>query len=124
MNELSLVEDLVTEVRRRAKGRTVLEVWARCPVSVDSGELSDNFAFLTSQQEGAEDDASLRRARLKLVTTPLFMQCPCGFEGELGAGEFAGHIGICPDCDRVAEIDAALELVAMSYADIEPFGAA
>jgi hypothetical protein len=52
------------------------------------------------------------------------MQCPCGFEGELGAGEFAGHIGICPDCDRVAEIDAALELVAMSYADIEPFGAA
>ena len=71
-----------------------------------------------------EDDASLRRARLKLVTTPLFMQCPCGFEGELGAGEFAGHIGICPDCDRVAEIDGALELVAMSYADIEPFGAA
>ncbi len=28
MHELSLVEDLVTEVRRRAKGRTVLEVWA------------------------------------------------------------------------------------------------
>ena len=26
MHELSLVEDLVTEVRRRAKGRTVLEV--------------------------------------------------------------------------------------------------
>jgi Zn finger protein HypA/HybF involved in hydrogenase expression len=123
MHELSLVEDLVTEVRRRAKGRTVLEVWARCPVSVDSGELSDNFTFLTSHQTGAEEGTSLRRAQLKLVTTPLFMQCPCGFEGELAAGEFAGHIGICPDCDRVAEIDAALELVAMSYAEVEPFGA-
>jgi Zn finger protein HypA/HybF involved in hydrogenase expression len=122
MHELSLVEDLVTECRRRAKGRTVLEVWARCPVSVDSGELADSFSFLTSQPTGVEEGASLRQARLKLVTTPLFMSCPCGFEGELGDGEFAGHIGICPECDRVAELDAALELVAMSYADMEPFG--
>jgi hypothetical protein len=122
MHELSLVEDLVTECRKRAKGRTVLEVWARCPVSVDSAELSDNFAFLTSQPAGPEESASLRQARLKLVATPLFMTCPCGFEGELGAGEFAGHMGICPDCDRVAELDAALELVAMSYAEVEPFG--
>jgi Zn finger protein HypA/HybF involved in hydrogenase expression len=121
MHELSLVEDLVTECRKRAQGRTVLEVWARCPVSVDSGELSDNFAFLTSQHS-AEEGASLREAQLKLVTMPLFMSCPCGFEGELGAGEFAGHIGICPDCDRVAELEGGLELVAMSYADIEPFG--
>ncbi len=124
MHELSLVEDLVTECRKRANGRTVLEVWARCPASVDSGELSDNFAFLTSQPAGPEGGTSLRQARLQLVTTPLFMSCPCGFEGELGAGEFAGHIGICPDCDRVAELEAALELVAMSYADIEPFGPA
>ena len=122
MHELSLVEDLVTECRRRAKGRTVLEVWARCPVSVDPGELADNFSFLTSQPASVEEGASLRQARLKLVTTPLFMSCPCGFEGELGDGEFAGHIGICPECDRVAELDAALELVAMSYADMEPFG--
>ena len=121
MHELSLVEDLVTECRRRAKGRTVLEVWARCPVSVDSGELADNFSFLTSQPASVEE-GSLRQARLKLVTTPLFMSCPCGFEGELGDGEFAGHIGICPECDRVAELDAALELVAISYADMEPFG--
>jgi Zn finger protein HypA/HybF involved in hydrogenase expression len=122
MHEMSLVEDLVTECRRRARGRTVLEVWARCPVSVDSGELADNFSFLTSQPTGVGEGASLRQARLKLVTTPLFMSCPCGFEGELGDGEFAGHIGICPECDRVAELDAALELVAMSYADMEPFG--
>ncbi len=102
----------------------MLEVWARCPVSVDSGELSDNFAFLTSQAAEPGEGPSLRQAELKLMTTPLFMQCPCGFAGELGSGEYAGHIGICPDCNRVAELDAALELVGMSYADIEPFGAA
>jgi Zn finger protein HypA/HybF involved in hydrogenase expression len=124
MHELSLVEDLVTECRKRANGRTVLEVWARCPVSVDSGELSEGFAFLTSQPGVPGEGGSLSQARLKLVTTPLYMSCPCGFEGELAAGEFAGHMGICPECDRVAELDAALELVAMSYAEIEPSGAA
>jgi Zn finger protein HypA/HybF involved in hydrogenase expression len=122
VHELSLVEELVAECHRRANGRRVLEVWARCPVSVDYGELSETFAVLASQLPGPGEAPLLRQASLKLMPKPLYLSCPCGFEGELGAGEYAGHMGICPECDRVVELEAGLELVAMSYADIEPFG--
>ena len=114
----------MTECRKRANGRTVLEVWARCPVSVDYAELSETFALLTSQPPGPGEAPLLRQASLKLMPKPLYLSCPCGFQGELGAGEYSVHMGICPECDRVVEMDTGLELVAMSYADIEPFGQA
>jgi Zn finger protein HypA/HybF involved in hydrogenase expression len=116
MHELSLVEELVSECSGLAQGRTVVEVQARCPASIDADELSEGFAFLAEQADRLGGAECLSHARLNVESIPVYFECSCGFAGELGADSFAGHIGICPRCNQVSELVGAVELVAIKYA--------
>ena len=93
----------------------------RCSPAVDAGELSEGFALLAGQLAAeVGSDAGLSQAQLRLEMVPAYFHCDCGFDGQLGPDDFAGHIGICPVCGRVGEVDAGVEVVAMSFADTEP----
>jgi Zn finger protein HypA/HybF involved in hydrogenase expression len=123
MHELSLVDELVATCRSRANGRTVQEVWVRCPTTVNPAELSVGFAMAARQLAVSAGDPSLEAAELKLELVPVHLRCACGYEGQLSAEDLAGHMSVCPQCAHIGEADACLELVGMSFADaIEPFG--
>lgn len=116
MHELSLVEELITKCRERAEGRTVVEVWVRCSAGIDADEVSEGFAFLAPQEPERDGSACLTRAQLKVETVPAYLNCHCGFGGELGKDHLVGHVGICPRCDDVSEVRTTMEVVAMSFA--------
>jgi len=115
VHELSLAEELVTKCLRWAEGRTVLEVRVRCSAAIDVDDLAEGFALLAPQAGELGGDASLRHAQLKIETVPVLFECSCGFAGEVGPERLAGHVGICPRCDRVGEVPASMELLAMSF---------
>jgi Zn finger protein HypA/HybF involved in hydrogenase expression len=121
VHEVSLAEELVNECATLAQGRPVLVVAVRCPPGVGSSELSDSFALLAAQL-AESGNACLRQARLRLQEVPAVMRCRCGFEGELGPGDIAGHIGVCPECGCAGELDGGLELMALTFGDNEPLG--
>ncbi|MGD1052927.1 MAG: hydrogenase maturation nickel metallochaperone HypA [Candidatus Dormibacteria bacterium] len=110
MHELSLVTELVAECARRAGGRPVAGVLVRCPDGVDAGELTEAFDHLTS-------GGALAGAHLEIETVPQVLTCACGFAGEVDPEQCAGHMVICPDCNRVHEAPDALELVAVVFPD-------
>jgi Zn finger protein HypA/HybF involved in hydrogenase expression len=123
MHELSLVEELVKTCTDLAQGRTVAAVSARCSSAVDPVELREAFTLLVGQVAvRTGGGGALSKADLKLETVPVRFRCTCGFDGELGPEHLVGHIGICPSCGRVGEVEAGIELVAMSFAEIKPFG--
>ena len=121
MHEASLAEELVNKCATLAQGRPVLVVAVRCPPGMGSSELSDSFAILAAQPAESGDDC-LRQARLRLEEVPAVMRCRCGFHGELGPDDIAGHIGICPECGSAGELGGGLELMAMTFADGKPLG--
>jgi Zn finger protein HypA/HybF involved in hydrogenase expression len=116
MHEVSLVEELVSTCRRLAEGRSVVEVLARCPTSVDQEELSAAFVLVTRQLADETGDGCLSAAELELETVPVRLSCSCGFEGDLDGGHLAGHMGICPRCGQVAEVEGRLELLRIKVA--------
>src|ERR1017187_106284 len=91
MHELSLITELVAECGRRAGGRQVAAVQVRCPDGVDADELADAFAHLTS-------DGALAGAVLEIETVRQRLTCGCGFSGEVGPEQCAGHMVVCPAC--------------------------
>ncbi len=115
MHELSLVEELVDKCRALAQGRAVLQVWASCPEGTDVDEISECFTFLAAQLADQGDNC-LKSTQLSMQAVPLFINCPCGFTGELASDQIAGHITVCPQCGRVDEAGGGVELVAMSFA--------
>jgi Zn finger protein HypA/HybF involved in hydrogenase expression len=121
VHEVSLAEELVNECATLAKGRPVLVVAVRCPPGMGSSELSDSFAILAAQL-AESGDACLRQAELRLEEVPAVMSCRCGFQGELGPDDVAGHIAICPECGSVGELGGGLELMAMTFSDDEALG--
>jgi Zn finger protein HypA/HybF involved in hydrogenase expression len=122
MHELSLIEELVSTCRKLAYGRTVVSVSARCPAGVDREELSVAFDLLAAETAEEAGDQCLSTAELKLESAPVHLKCQCGFEGDLGEGQLAGHMSICPECGRVGEVDSRLELMRVELAaDVEPF---
>lgn len=128
------MEELIAQVRRAAGNRRVLEVFARCPAAVAGAEIAECFSYVVEElasferaSEAPGERASsngpwlggaceLTGAELTLEIVPVRLRCICGFEGELGEDDMAGHIGICPGCGRPQELDASLELVGISYA--------
>ena len=84
-----------------------------------SSELSDSFAILAAQL-AESGDGCLRQARLSLEEVPALRRCSCGFSGELGPDNIAGHIGICPECGSAGDLGGGLELMAMTFADGKP----
>jgi hydrogenase nickel incorporation protein HypA/HybF len=117
MHELSLIEELLAECRLRADGRAVAVVWVRCSSAVDQVELAQGFALLAGQVgAGPDGDPCLSNAELKVESVPVRFGCSCGFAGELGKDHLTGHIGVCPACGRVGEVDAGVELVTLSFA--------
>lgn len=117
MHELSLAEELLTKCATLAEGRPVVEVSVRCPAGLCSYELSEAFALLVARLSATGRDACLRQAQLRLQTVPAVMRCSCGFDGELGPSDVAGHIGVCPRCGRVGEPGGSVELVGVTFAD-------
>jgi len=109
MHELSLVEDLLSECQRQAAGRVVLHVRVRCPAGVDREELALGFAFL-----GPKAGPGLRGAALEVVDATTRLECTCGFRGDLGPDDVAGHMGICPGCGRVSELGSRVELLSLT----------
>jgi Zn finger protein HypA/HybF involved in hydrogenase expression len=123
MHELSLVDELVATCREQAQGRPVHQVLVRCPATVDAEELSQAFAIATRQLALSAGDSDLGAAELRLELVPVRLSCGCGFAGELTSDDLAGHMSVCPQCARVGEADAGLELVSISFAEaIEAFG--
>jgi Zn finger protein HypA/HybF involved in hydrogenase expression len=125
MHELSLVEELVSTCRRLAGGRAVVSVSARCPTSVDQEELSAAFALIARQVADELGDRCLSTAELRLEAAPVHLKCRCGYEGDIGEEQLAGHMSICPQCGQVGEADARLELLRVELAQgVKPFGPA
>jgi Zn finger protein HypA/HybF involved in hydrogenase expression len=119
------VDELVETCREHARGRSVHQVRVRCPTTVDAEELSLAFAAASRRLYASTGDANLATAELKLELVPVRLSCACGFEGKLTNEDLAGHMSICPQCARVGEADARLELLSITFAEvIEPFGAA
>jgi Zn finger protein HypA/HybF involved in hydrogenase expression len=106
MHELSLVTELVAECVRRSGGHRVTAVRVRCPAGVDADELTQAFAHLVA-------GGALSGAVLEIETVPQVLSCECGFAGEVGPDQCAGHMVVCPGCARVHEAPDALELVAV-----------
>jgi len=121
VHEVSLAEELVTACATLAQGRPVLVVAVRCPPGVGSSELSDSFALLAAQL-AESGDGCLSQAQLRLQEVPPVMRCRCGFDGELGPGDIAGHIGVCPECGWAGELGGGLELMSMTFGDNKPLG--
>jgi Zn finger protein HypA/HybF involved in hydrogenase expression len=113
MHELSLVSELVAECERRAHGREVAAVRVRCPAGIDAEEIAECFVHLTA-------GGALQGAALEIEAVPQVLRCGCGFAGELGPDDCAGHVAICPSCGRVQEAPGALELVAVTGAGEPP----
>jgi len=116
MHELSTVEELVAQVRHVAGDRRVLEVFARCPATIDAEEVRECFSYVVGALSSSEGSAGLSGAVLTLDVVPVRLRCTCGFEGELVDDDVAGHIGVCPSCARTQELDAGLVLVGVSCA--------
>jgi Zn finger protein HypA/HybF involved in hydrogenase expression len=110
MHELSLVTELVAECVHRAGGRQVAAVQVRCPDGVDADELTEAFAQLTA-------GGALGGAVLEIERVPQLLTCGCGFAGEVGPEQCAGHMVVCPACGRVHEAPNALELIAVHFPD-------
>jgi Zn finger protein HypA/HybF involved in hydrogenase expression len=125
MHELSLVDELLAVCRERAGGRAVRQIWVRCPATVDAAELADAFALAASGSVAKTSDPWLAGAELKLEPVPVWLECPCGYKGQLEPDHLAGHLAICPSCGHVSDADASLELVSMTFSErVEPFGLA
>ncbi|HXW82223.1 MAG TPA: hydrogenase/urease maturation nickel metallochaperone HypA [Acidimicrobiales bacterium] len=122
MHELSLAEELVSACRSLADGRAVVEVSARCPTSIDQDELLAAFVLVTRRVAEELGDRCLNAARLTLEAVPAHLKCDCGFDGDVGDGQLAGHMSICPQCGHLGEVDGCLELLRINLAGgVEPF---
>lgn len=119
MHELSLAEDLAERCCTEAHGRRVLEIWARCPESIDQAELQECFDFVVGRFVMA-GKTNLAGAALALQGQPMVLECQCGYGGHLDADHVAGHISICPICGRVGEVPGSVELVGLIYDGTEP----
>jgi Zn finger protein HypA/HybF involved in hydrogenase expression len=122
MHELSLAEELVARCRALSEGRQALEVWVRCPASVDAAELVEGFGYLVHERSHEPGADAIAGAELKVETVPVRIRCPCGFSGELGPDDCAGHMSICPSCGRTGELEQGVDLLAISYALSGPAG--
>jgi Zn finger protein HypA/HybF involved in hydrogenase expression len=84
-------------------------------LGIDAGELVEGFAVITSQLEEPRATC-LGRAKLELDQVPAQLKCACGFNGELGPDDVAGHISVCPRCGQVGELMSGLEVVSVAFA--------
>jgi hypothetical protein len=82
---------------------------------VDAEELGVGFWLAAARlpREGAAE--ALEGASLELEPVPACLACPCGFAGEVGLDDVAGHIGVCPECGRAGELAGRVELVGLRF---------
>ena len=107
MHEVSLVDELIDEVRRQAGGARVERVEVRYATTIPGDVLRQAFALLT------EGDP-LAQATLDAEPFEILLDCPCGFSGALGHDDVVGPTrAVCPSCGelRVTPPTAELELV-------------
>ena len=106
MHELSLVDELVQECRRRTGGAPVSHVRVRCATTVPEAVLREAFRLLTA-------DGPLAGASLEVEPLEVRLRCPCGFAGAVSDAEVIGHLVVCPSCGAVSPhaAGAGLELL-------------
>lgn len=95
MHELSLVDELIQECRRRADGRPVSLVRVRCAATIPEAALREAFRLLAA-------DGPLAAASLEVEPLEISLRCPCGFTGPVGESEVVGHLTVCPACGAVS----------------------
>jgi len=106
VHELSLAEELVAECCRLAGGRRALSVRVGCPPTVDRAELEEGFYSLVP-------GSALEGANLEVQEAPCELSCPCGFVGQVGPEQLAGHFAICPQCAQARPVPGGVELLAL-----------
>jgi Zn finger protein HypA/HybF involved in hydrogenase expression len=103
VHELSLVEELVQECRRRTGGAPVSLVRVRCAADVAEVALREAFRLLAA-------DGPLAAATLEVEPLGVRLRCPCGFAGAVGDVEVVGHVVVCPSCGAVSPHTATVGL--------------
>jgi Zn finger protein HypA/HybF involved in hydrogenase expression len=103
MHELSLVDELVQECRRRTGGAAVSLVRVRCAATVPEAALREAFRLLAA-------DGPLAGASLEVEPLEIPLQCRCGFSGSVGDTEVVGHLTVCPSCGAVSANAATVGL--------------
>lgn len=103
MHELSLVDELVQECRRRAGGGPVSLVRVRCGADVLEAAVRTAFRLLAA-------DGPLAGASLEVEPLEVRLRCPCGFAGAVGDAEVVGHLVVCPSCGAVSPHAATVGL--------------
>lgn len=112
MHELSLAEELAARCAELAGARRVVAVKLRCGAGVDQEELAAAFALVAASPLVP----ALMGAALEVEGAAPTLSCQCGYSGQLGAEQVAGHVGVCPGCGRPAELDGGVELVSVRLA--------
>jgi Zn finger protein HypA/HybF involved in hydrogenase expression len=110
MHELSLASELISRCLEVASGRPVASVRVRLGPGTDEAALRQGF-------EAEASGTALEGARLEVETASVALACPCGYAGELGPDDVAGHVAVCPACGTVSDVSDALELVSVHVLD-------
>jgi Zn finger protein HypA/HybF involved in hydrogenase expression len=110
MHELSLASELIARCLEVAAGRPVAAVRVRLAPGTDVDALRQGFG-------AAAADTAVEGARLDVEAASVALACPCGYEGELGPDDVAGHVAVCPACGTVSDVSDTLELVSVHVLD-------
>ncbi len=104
MHEVSLVADLIGEVRRRAGGAPVEQIRVRHATTIPDDVVRQAFTLLTQGDP-------LALAALEVEPFEIRLACPCGFDGPLGHDDVVGAtMVVCPSCGELRRTPPTSEL--------------
>jgi Zn finger protein HypA/HybF involved in hydrogenase expression len=104
VHEVSLVEEMVVEVRRQAGGRPVERVRVRHATTIPDEVLRQCWELLTT-------DDPLADVTLETEPFPILLACTCGFNGPLGHDDVIGPtLAACPGCGELRRTPPTAEL--------------
>lgn len=109
MHEVSLVEELVDAVTRRAGGRRVTRVVVHHASTVPVDALREIWTSLV-------DGGPLAHAALDTTEVEHRLRCPCGFDAALGHDDVMGPVAVCPACQEPHPYDPGAELQLLDVA--------
>ena len=104
MHEVSLVDELLDEVRRQAAGAHVELIRVRHATTIPEEVLRQSFELLTQGDP-------LASARLEAEPFDVRLTCACGFDGALAHDDILGPtMAVCPSCGELRETPRTAEL--------------
>jgi Zn finger protein HypA/HybF involved in hydrogenase expression len=104
VHEVSLVSELIDEVRAQAGQEQVVSLRVRHATTIPEDVLRQAFALLVEGDPLAE-------AALETEPFEIRLTCPCGFDGVLGHDDVVGPtIAVCPSCGELRRTPPTAEL--------------